>query len=102
MPLRERKNLKTDAMDEKTLERIYPETIHGENINSDTFRIHLDRYRYAASMIVRGGIVADIACGAGYGSFLLVNEIEDIRIVAVDNNKYAIEYAKKHFASDRI
>lgn len=95
-------SLKINPMDEKTLERIYPKSIHGENINSDTFKIHIERYQYAASKINSPGIVADVACGSGYGSFFLASNLKNIHILAIDNNIAAIDFARMHFSHDRI
>lgn len=88
-----------------SLERIYPgsdnknETIAG----FDTVKLHLERYHYAGKHLSPGNI-ADIACGAGYGSYLLVTEYAGSvkKIVAVDNNADAISYANNHYLHKNI
>src|SRR5262245_22000352 len=87
-----------------SLERIYPADKSGEEIaGQETLQLHLERYHFAGKYLAPG-IIADIACGAGYGSHLLVSEYTDHikQMIAVDNNAEAIEYAKKHYADTRI
>lgn len=87
------------------MERLYPgkderpESIAG----ADTYRLHLERYHFAGKHLHKGRI-ADIACGAGYGSHLLATQYgEKIeKLVAVDNDTDAISYAKRIFAHPKI
>jgi 2-polyprenyl-3-methyl-5-hydroxy-6-metoxy-1,4-benzoquinol methylase len=82
---------------ESSLERIYPATEKPEETiaGSQTLQLHLQRYEYAAKMLVPG-LVADIACGSGYGSHLLAT-ISHSKILAVDNSETAITYARQHY-----
>lgn len=88
-----------------SLERIYPdgdgkkETIAG----NDTIRLHLERYHYAGKYLTPG-FIADIACGSGYGSYLLATAYRDKvkKIFAVDNSTEAIEYANKNYLHSNI
>lgn len=92
-------------MSASSLERIYPdgdgnnETIAG----FDTVKLHLERYHFAGQQLSAGNI-ADIACGAGYGSYLLATEYTESisKITAVDNNSDAVAYAKKHYSHEKI
>lgn len=92
------------AMNYSSLERIYPaggsrETISG----NETLHLHLQRYHFAGSHLLPG-IIADVACGAGYGSYLLATEygknIE--QIVAIDNSQEAIDYCQKFYSHSKI
>lgn len=92
-------------MGESSLERIYP-VVEGNNetiAGFDTVKLHLERYHFAGKYLQAGNI-ADIACGAGYGSFLLATEYTDSvnRITAIDNNADAISYAKKNYSRQNI
>jgi hypothetical protein len=53
-----------------SLERIYPDAINQQIGGSDTVSLHLERYAFAGQHLSPGHI-ADIACGAGYGSYFL-------------------------------
>ena len=54
------------------LERLVPEYVQtGEVTGSETLKLHLARYKFAASY-VRPGRLLDIACGSGYGTKMLV------------------------------
>lgn len=88
---------------QNNLERINPDTIGGdETLGRRALELHLERYRFAARHI-REGLVADIACGVGYGSFLLVSTCERINhIYAVDNDRSSIEFAANRYAHPRI
>jgi len=54
---------------------------------------HVERYKFAASRVK--GYVLDIACGVGYGSWLM-SPFADV--VGVDIDEEAIEYANTHYA----
>ena len=91
-------------MNLSSLERIYPaggsrETISG----NETLQLHLQRYHFAGRHLLPG-IIADVACGAGYGSFLLATEYgKDIdRIIAIDNSPTAIDYCKSFYLHKKI
>lgn len=57
---------------------------------------HVNRYRFAASLIGEHKRVLDAACGCGYGSKI----IQDVgnRVVGVDVSKEAIAYAEEHYS----
>ena len=92
------------TMNNSSLERIYPaggsrETISG----NETLQFHLQRYHFAGSHLLPG-VIADVACGAGYGSYLLATEYgKNIRkILAIDNSEDAIDYCKKFYSHSKI
>ena len=84
-------------MIKSTLERINPGDDY-ETEAGDSIQLHIERYRFAGKHL-QPGVIADIACGLGYGSFLLANEFSNkiARIFAVDNNESAIEFARRKY-----
>lgn len=63
-------------------------------------RDHLARYRWAAAQLAPRSRVLDLACGVGYGAWILAGAHHDV--VAVDNDAEAIAYGKRHYAHERI
>ncbi|MBS1919909.1 MAG: methyltransferase domain-containing protein [Bacteroidetes bacterium] len=89
-------------MTSPVLERIYPED-SGDKREEKIMQLHLERYQYAGQNL-SGEMIADIACGSGYGSYLLATKYPGSikKIVGVDNNSEAIEYAKNHYSHPLI
>lgn len=56
---------------------------------------HLDRYNFACNY-TENKIVADIACGTGYGTELLHKSGNAQKVYGIDISSEAIAYAKKH------
>jgi len=89
---------------QNNLERINPDlVIENEVLGQKTLELHLERYRFAAKHL-NDGVVADIACGVGYGSFLLVEECGDriSHIYAIDNDSKSIRFASGRYAHSKI
>ena len=91
-------------MNLSSLERIYPADGSPEVIaGNETLQLHFQRYHFAGKWILPGR-VADLACGSGYGSYLLAteygNEIE--QIIAIDNSPVALDYCKKYYSHNKI
>jgi SAM-dependent methyltransferase len=87
-------------MNSSSLERIYPDNEKDETIaGNNTLELHLERYHYAGKHL-SPGVIADIACGVGYGSNLLATFYgKNIsKIIGVDNDKEAIDYAKQNYS----
>lgn len=63
---------------------------------------HRERYEFAASRLNGGDEVLDFACGVGYGAKILSNFNSAKFITACDNNIEALQYAKCHYASNKI
>jgi SAM-dependent methyltransferase len=87
-----------------SLERIYPADGSPETISgNETLHLHLQRYHFAGKWILRG-TVADLACGSGYGSYLLAKEFGNKlnQIIAIDNSPVAIDYCKKFYSHEKI
>jgi ubiquinone/menaquinone biosynthesis C-methylase UbiE len=57
----------------------------------------LARYFFAMKYVKKNFDVIDVGCGTGYGSNLLSTKA---RVIGVDINKEAIEYAKKNYGYD--
>jgi 2-polyprenyl-3-methyl-5-hydroxy-6-metoxy-1,4-benzoquinol methylase len=58
-------------------------------------KFHLDRYMFA-SKHVKNKTVADIACGTGYGTEILMNEGKADAVLGIDISPETIVYAKKN------
>jgi len=87
-----------------SLERIYPAGGSPEIIAGNaTLHLHMQRYHFAGKWILPGN-VADLACGSGYGSYLLATEYgnEINQIIAIDNSRVAIDYCEKHYSHKKI
>jgi SAM-dependent methyltransferase len=80
-----------------TGERVVPEFVSPrDTVAGGLLEQHLSRYRFAAGF-VKGARVADVACGAGYGSRLLL-DAGAASVVGVDLDPDAIRYAERRFA----
>jgi len=81
------------------VERIFPDW-------KDTYDIvdYLEltaRYRFANGFVKNGSVGLDIACGAGYGTDILIRE-NNARFYGVDRSEEAICYAKDHYPDKRL
>lgn len=71
-------------------------TLEGEAIFADIRkRFHLARYQFACNY-THGKVVADIACGTGYGTELMAQKGAAKQCLGVDIAKEAIDYAEKY------
>lgn len=88
-------------MDDPKVEWLYKNRIERMDASVEVFdeirrKFHYSRYEFACQYIA-GKAVADIACGTGYGTDLLVNLGKASRAIGVDIDPDTIEYAKdKH------
>ena len=66
-------------------------------------RIRLSRHveRYALLRQYARGHVVDIACGCGYGSYLLSTNPDVSHVTGVDADKEAIDHARQHFQAPK-
>lgn len=66
---------------------------------SDIRRDHVARYEWAAKKLdeagARGGDAIDLACGVGYGSYILANAGHSV--LAIDRSNEALRYADQHY-----
>lgn len=63
-------------------------------------RDHVMRYQWAAKALPPASLVADLACGIGYGSFILAQAGHIV--IAIDAEPEAIAYAQEHYAHPNI
>lgn len=72
-----------------TGERMVPE----ENKNELIYFEHMARYHFA-NQFIKGKNVLDVACGTGYGSYLMINAGAE-KVTGLDIDSKTINYAKK-------
>lgn len=63
-------------------------------------RDHLARYEWAARQLPVGRRVLDVACGVGYGAYILARA--GLHVVAFDRDEEAIAYARQHYGHPNI
>ena len=86
-----------------TLERLIPAELDARDVTgAETYRLHLERYDFAAKFM-REGRVLDCACGVGYGSERLSWAGDGKqRVTGVDIDPAAVEYAEAHYRRARV
>ena len=57
----------------------------------------LARYELAAAFVKNGETIVDAGCGCGFGSAMLARRFPDCRVIGVDSDAAAIEYARLHY-----
>lgn len=85
-----------DGTSNVTVERVWPQTIKEAMTK---YAVHFARYRFAQSYVT-GKKVCDVACGVGYGSYLLGEKAE--RVVGMDICDEAIEWGSRYFMRSNI
>jgi len=58
---------------------------------------HLGRYEFAAKHIGAHMKVLDIACGIGYGNYLMAKAVPSAHILGVDISQDALDFAMSHY-----
>lgn len=71
---------------------------HLENVRVD----HRARYSKAISFLNGDEKVLDIACGIGYGSFMIAREKMGVRVTGVDISDKAIQFAERYYSLPNI
>lgn len=61
---------------------------------------HIGRYKFVAQFINPGMNILDIACGIGYGNYLIASSLRQVNVLGVDIEARAIDYANKHYKCD--
>ncbi|HLA59254.1 MAG TPA: class I SAM-dependent methyltransferase [Puia sp.] len=90
--------------DDLSLERIVPDQMDSQDpFDMKTLQLHVERYAFAIRN-GKPGDVLDIACGTGYGSFQLLQaeKYAQSRVIAVDIDQTAIDYANKRYSNPAI
>ena len=83
------------------LERIYLDRQAVEEMESMILiGRHIERYAFVRQFI--WGRVLDVACGVGYGSYLLGKNPDVVSLKGVDIDAASIDWAKQHFADERV
>lgn len=74
------------------------QSLKDEATGLHTFRLHIERYEFAARKLRDTTSILDIACGVGYGSRLLKDSLPAAVVTGVDSCATAIEYAIARYA----
>ena len=91
-----------ETIDANSLERIVPDDVMpGETTGSETLRLHMERYEFAARHLLPGNVL-DIACGVGYGTALLADKPAVTQAFGVDINSASVEYARRRYAKAKV
>ena len=61
----------------------------------------IKRYEYAARHVAQGDVVADCACGSGYGSQIL-KAAGASRVVGIEADPVTVEYARRHYGDEHV
>jgi SAM-dependent methyltransferase len=86
----------------ETLERIIPDLLSkDESTGEETLKLHIERYEFASKHLNKGNIL-DIACGVGYGSYIIAQNDNCETITGVDIDADAIKYAKERYIHPKI
>lgn len=70
------------------------------NIPEEEKKRHIERYEFAREFLKPNWIVLDAACGSGYGSEILATKVK--RVIGIDVNQEALNYAKNYHKRDNI
>ena len=88
-------------MKRKEMERIVIDKQNIDAIEEDIIiRRGIERYMYVRQFVY--GNVLDIACGGGYGSYLMSKNPDVVKIVAADKSEKAIANAEANFKRQNI
>ncbi|MBQ5666857.1 MAG: class I SAM-dependent methyltransferase, partial [Oscillospiraceae bacterium] len=84
----------------KEMERIIIDKKNIDELEEDIIiRRGLERYMYARQFVY--GDVLDIACGVGYGSYLMSKNPDVKSITGYDRSEKAIDQAKNNFCTEK-
>ena len=83
----------------ESLERITP-TKKNLNYFFEKFPDHKQRYEFACSKLSSDMRIADMACGAGYGSWLMSSRVGSV--VGVDISEDALAHARSNFSGNNV
>lgn len=83
---------------ELTKERIYIE--FPDYYGQEMIDRHIRRYEWATSKLNKNDDVLELCCGSGYGSHIIAQNCNSV--IAIDESKEVIEYAKKHYKKENL
>jgi len=81
-------------------ERLVPDYMASDSASARIVKIHRHHYEMA-SRLARNKRILDIACGSGYGSYMLLEGGANL-VVGVDYSQDAINYASNRYNSNQI
>lgn len=85
-----------------SLERIVPAELRpDEATGMETLKLHVERYKFAQKNLVPGTVV-DLACGVGYGTFILAESSDVTKAIGVDISQPAIQYAAGTYRDQKV
>lgn len=79
-----------------TGERMIPEF----NLNQVIYFEHIIRYKFIQQFLKPQMTVLDVACGSGYGSYLIAKKVKNV--IGIDISKAAIKYAQEKYHYSNI
>ena len=88
----------SEVEEDAHIERIWP-TLSTLDEFLEKYLDHSQRYDFAKPF-VEGKQIADIACGAGYGSYLLADVAKSVTGFDVADD--ALRHARQHFSRDNV
>lgn len=62
---------------------------------------HVERYRWAAELVYDAPRIIDAGCGAGYGSWLLV-QTTGAEVISIDVDPHILEFGRQHYGHPNI
>lgn len=93
MKLNQKSDGKNNSLPDDHVERIWP-TQETLSEHLEEFPDHRQRYEFAMKYVT-GKVIADIACGAGYGSFMMGKGASSVH--GFDISQEALLHAQQHF-----
>lgn len=93
-------NFELKALAEQLLRRESERWIHGYMF-PETETEHLERYHFVKPFVTNKKTL-DIACGSGYGTYLLATDGEAKSVLGVDLDSDAIRYGKQRYPHQNI
>lgn len=93
-------NYELTALSDVLIRKKAERWVHGF-IDNVTESEHLDRYEFLLNR-VEGKEILDIACGSGYGTFLLAERGKAKGVIGVDIDQNAIKYGDYKYPSQKI
>jgi 2-polyprenyl-3-methyl-5-hydroxy-6-metoxy-1,4-benzoquinol methylase len=75
-------------------------------LNSESKQVsaihHLARYEWACTVIGHAARLLDVACGSGYGSYMMALNNPNLEVIGVDYDPRAIEIAQNRFSAPNL
>lgn len=95
------KNKKIEVKKDSSVERFYLDMDELNKIERQyALEMHYMRYHFARQSVY--GVVLDISCGCGYGTYMLTQKTPGVsHVIGVDISHEAIDYANKHYKNSK-